>query len=470
LFFHPITYEAQGDFPSYLDLAKQIYGLPGATTADLSHRSPLYSVILGLFIMIFGEPQYLIWLMAFQYFLIFLSAILIFQLIFQLTQNQSAAFIAGIAGVINLTTVFFGFMILSETLALFLFTLTAWLLVRYYQERTTRIIVLTGLILGILILARYNMIGLPLVVAGLLVVVFVSEKQKARPFKISLDISLFVFSVLFVLNLWAFRNYLTLGRFELIPKHHTGQRWAVPATINPENNVSPEYSEVLRIFLRKREKLLALEANREYRKSSLLEYGVIKKINDYFRSDVSGYLLYKDSEDELLRYYNLEKNTEGIRALNDKLKPFYNEIAAQNKREIRRLRTYSLLYSFKHISPTLPGKEPGNLNILPAFILKAYKVIFILIAVLTYIGSAVHTLRMLFQKEGFRNGLEWILLYGLIWYFPVINWYANVLGDANRFRYPADMIIIALFVALSFRFYRRMLQQGKIHENRQATA
>ena len=57
-----------------------------------------------------------------------------------------------------------------------------------------------------------------------------------------------------------------------------------------------------------------------------------KKINDYFRSDVSGYLLYKDSEEELLRYYNLEKSTEGVRALNDKLKPFYNEIAAQNKK------------------------------------------------------------------------------------------------------------------------------------------
>ena len=456
LFFHPITYEAQGDFPAYLDLAKQIYGLPGAGTEDLSHRSPLYSVILGMFILIFGESRYLVWLMVFQYFLIFLSSILIYKIIYQLTDNQTSAFFAGITGVINLTTVFFGFMILSETLALFLFTVTAWLVMKYYHERSTAAIVLTGLMLGMLTLARYNMIGLPLVVTALLIIVFVSERQSIRLRKVFLDMSLFIVSILVILNLWAFRNYLTSGRFELIPKHHAGQRWAVPATINPGNIVSSEYREVLKIFLKTREELLVREENREYRKSSLLEYGVIKKINDYFRSDVSGYLLYKDSEEELLRYYNLEKSTEGVRALNDKLKPFYNEIAAQNKKEIRRLRTYSLLYSFKHISPTLPGKEPVNLNILPSFVLRAYKVLFILIVVLTYFGSVIHTVYMLLHKGNLKSGMEWFLLYGMIWYFPVINWYANVLGDANRFRYPADMVIIALFVALCFRFYRRI--------------
>ena len=48
------------------------------------------------------------------------------------------------------------------------------------------------------------------------------------------------------------------------------------------------------------------------------------------------------------------------------------------------------------------------------------------------------------------------MLYGLIWYFPVVNWYANVLGDANRFRYPADLIIIGLFVSYVFYLYGRL--------------
>ncbi|MBE0676490.1 MAG: hypothetical protein IH591_17685, partial [Bacteroidales bacterium] len=31
--------------------------------------------------------------------------------------------------------------------------------------------------------------------------------------------------------------------------------------------------------------------------------------------------------------------------------------------------------------------------------------------------------------------------------------YANVLGDANRFRYPADMVIIGLFVSYFWYLY-----------------
>lgn len=456
--FSPITYEAQGDSPAYIELARQIFDLPGAGTTDLSARSPLYSVIIGIFILVFGEAGYLIPLMTFQYFLIFLSSLFIYKIFLQLTGKRGVAFFAGLTGILNLTTIFFGFMILSETLALFLFTLTAWLLMKYYQEEGTGIVILTGLVMGMLILARYNMIGMPVVVAGLLIIVFVFKKHKGGLSQALRDLSLFVVSMLLILNIWAFRNYLTNDRYELLPRHHTGQRWAVPATINPSDSVSNEYSEVLQIFLKTREDLLVRAENRQYRKSSLLEYNIIEKINDYFRPAVSGYLLYRDSEEELLNYYHLEINPEGIRALNARLKPFYDEIAAQNRKEIRRFRTYSFLYSFKHISPTLPGNAPANLNILPSFILKAYKVIFILMMVMVFAGSVIHTVYILLRREKFSRSLEWIILYGIIWYFPVVNWYANVLGDANRFRYPADMVITGLFISYIWVFYRRFFR------------
>ena len=398
--------------------------------------------------------------MTFQYFLIFLSSIFIYKIFLQLTGKRGIAFFAGLTGILNLTTVFFGFMILSETLALFLFTLSAWLLIKYYQEGSTVLAILTGLTLGMLILARYNMIGLPVVVAGLLIIVFVFKKQKGGMSQALRDISLFTVSMLLILNIWAFRNYLTYGRYELLPRHHTGQRWAVPATIDPSDSVSNEYYEVLQIFLKTREDLLVRAENRQYRKSSLLEYNIIEKINDHFRPDVSGYLLYRDSEEELLNYYHLEQNPEGIRSLNTKLKPFYDEIAAQNRKEIRRFRTYSFLYSFKHISPTLPGNAPANLNILPSFILKAYKVIFILMMVMVFAGSIIHTIYIMLRRERLRQSLQWIILYGIIWYFPVVNWYANVLGDANRFRYPADMIITGLFISYVWFFYRRFFRSG----------
>jgi 4-amino-4-deoxy-L-arabinose transferase-like glycosyltransferase len=461
LTFRPITYEARGDFPAYIDLARQIYHLPGAPSTDLSHRSPLYSVILGLFVLVFGDTRYLVAMMVFQYVLIFLSSLLIYRIISQLTGNRYAAFIAGIAGVINLTTIFFGFMIISETLALFLFTAMTWLLIRYYHRNKPGIAVMAGLVTGLLVLARYNMIGLPAVIAVLLVTMFITRKNRAGLSAALRDISIYILGVIVVVNIWAFRNYLTYGRYELIPKHHRGQRWAVPATINPGDTVSSEFKEVLKIFLETREKLLASTGSTHYRKSSLLEYGLIERINNYFRPAVSGYLLYRDSEEELLNYYHLEKSSEGIRTLNVKLKPFYNEIAEQNKKDLRRFRVYSFLYSFKHISPTLPGDKPVNLNRLPSVILKSYKILFILLVVLTYLGSVVHIIYMLTRKGEIRNGFQWVILYGLIWYFPAVNWYANVLGDANRFRYPADMLIIGLFIALITHFYYFFLKPGK---------
>ena len=195
-----------------------------------------------------------------------------------------------------------------------------------------------------------------------------------------------------------------------------------------------------------RGELLDKERSRVNRQSSLLENDFIRRMNDSFRPSVSGYLMYRDSEEELLRYYGLAKNQEGLRLLNEKLKPFYGQIAAQHKSEISRFRIYSLLYTFKHISPTLAGEDRLNLNKLPSPLLKAYKVLFIAVALLVYLVSLIHTVYLLLRRERIRAGLRWLMIYGLIWYFPVVNWYANVLGDANRFRYPADMLLTGLFV------------------------
>jgi 4-amino-4-deoxy-L-arabinose transferase-like glycosyltransferase len=410
----------------------------------------LYSIILGLFLLVFGEPHYLTALLVLQYALIFASSLLIYRITRRLTESNMAAMIAGLAGIFNLTVIFFGFMILSETLALFLFTLMAWLILRNYNSGRPWLILVAGLTSGLLILTRYNMIGIPVVAVVLLAVAAAVERERISLSGVLRNILLFIIGVVFITSLWALRNYITFDRFELIPKHHTGQRWAVPATIDENNTVSGEYREVHEIFLRTRYELLEKERSRVYRKSSLLEHGLIRKINDSFRPEVSGYFMYRDAEDELLALYGLEKKTESIRILNEKLKPYYEEIAKQNRGKINRLRVYSFLYSFKHISPTLPMEEPVNLNVLPSFILKAFKILFILMVVLTYSGSVVHIIWMISRRGRLREALPWLIMYGLIWYFPLANTYANVLGDANRFRYPADILITGLFISLIF--------------------
>jgi 4-amino-4-deoxy-L-arabinose transferase-like glycosyltransferase len=467
LLFRPITFEAQGDSPAYINLARQIYNLPGAETMDLSHRSPLYSIILGLFILVFGETHYLAPLMVFQYALVFLSSIFIYKIFRQLTGSQTIAFISGLGGILNLTTIFFGYMILSETLALFLFTVTMWFLLKYYDDGRVIYSAAAGVTAGLLILTRYNLLGLPLVIAVILPAAMLLKKKDYKVLNVLAGLAIFAGSTALVVNTWALRNYVAKGRYELLPKHHMGQRWAVPSTISPDDIVSEEYKPVLDIFLKTREGLIEKSQGKPYRKSSLLNYSFIREVNDYFRPPVSGYLLYRDSEDELLRHFQLEKTPEGIRLLNGKLKPFYSEIAARNKGELRRLRVYSFLYSFKHISPTLPGSEPVNLNRLPSFFLQAYKVLFIVMMVITYAGSIAHSVYILRRKERIRPGLKWILIYGVIWYFPAVNFYASVLGDANRFRYPADMVIIGLFTVFCAYFLRGIFKSRNVHEGSQ---
>jgi len=450
LLFRPVTFEGQGDYPAYLDLARQIYHLPGATGNDLSHRSPLYSLVMGFFMLLSGEAHFTVPLVLFQYALVLLSALLVFRIVFRLTGRETTAFIAAFAGMINLATIFYGYMILSETIALFLFTLSAWLLLKYMDSGRGAIMMWSGLVTGLLILARFNMMGFPVVVLLLLTLFLLLKEPRYGVRKAVTHLSLYVAGLCLVLNSWAFRNYVENGRYELIPRHHMGVRWAVPATISPTDRVSDEYQAVLDIFLKTREELLKKEKERVYRQSSLLENGFIRKLNDSFRPAVSGYLMYRDSEEELLSHFGLTKDHEGLRLLNEKLKPFYTQIAAQHQKEISRFRTYSLLYTFKHISPTLAGEEKLNLNRLPSPLLRAYKLLFIVVAVMVYLISLVHTGYIILRLERIRTGLRWLLIYGIIWYFPVVNWYANVLGDANRFRYPADMLLTGLFVSYLF--------------------
>ena len=456
IIFRPITFEGQGDYPAYLDLARQIFHLPGATENDLSHRSPLYSLLMGLFILLFGEAHYTVPLVLFQYGLVFLSSLLVYRIVLMLIGRDTAAFIAAFAGIVNLATIFFGYMILSETLALFLFTLLVWLLFYYVNGAGRMVIITAGLVTGLLILARFNMLGLPVVILVLLTIFFIFGKPRCGIRKIAVDLSLFVIGLCFVLNGWAFRNYLEYGRYELLPRHHLGVRWAIPATISPSDTVSSEYQPVLDIFLQTRGELIEKERSRVNRQSSLLENDFVRKVNDSFRPSVSGYLMYRDSEEELLRHYELAKNQEGLRLLNEKLKPFYGQIAAQHKSEISRFRIYSLLYTFKHISPTIAGEERLNLNKVPSPLLKAYKMLFIAVALFVYLASLLHTIYMLMRRKRIRAGLQWLMIYGLIWYFPVVNWYASVLGDANRFRYPADTILLGLLVS-----YLAFLAQGR---------
>ena len=199
---------------------------------------------MGLFILLFGEGHYLVPLVVFQYILVFFSSVLVYKIILLLSGRDKVAFAAGVAGIVNLATIFFGYTILSETLALFLFTLSSWLLLRYVHSGGNKVITAAGLVTGLLILSRFNMMGLPVVIIVLLILYFVIGNR--IPFReIVTGLALFVAGLAFVLSLWALRNYRRRGDMWWCPGI-IWVPWAVPATISPSDSVSRSTGRCMR--------------------------------------------------------------------------------------------------------------------------------------------------------------------------------------------------------------------------------
>lgn len=453
LVFRPVVIEANGDASSYIGLAGQIFNFPDAPAIDLSHRSPLYSILLGFAMLIFGQNNFLEPVVILQYFIVFLTSLLIYRVFKILTGNIKIAFISGILSTINLSTVFYAYNILSEILALFMFTWLVYQVLLYYRYARSVNLALAGLLAGFLVLVRFNTLGIPFVLLGSVILIHLFNNGIKLIKKLFSEITIVLFCSLLVLNLWAFYNYQSKGTYMIFPTNHMGQRWAIPSTIDKNDIVSEQNKEILAIFLKAREKVeIEVKSIKSY-DESLLKYATIKKINDYFQPSISGFLLYTAAEPDLLKYFKLEDVSGKISILGKKLQPFYKEIAFQNKKELLKLKFYSFFYTFKNNPIILPTHKSINLNVLPSGIVLLYKICFLLITVFVFFASLVH-LRVLIRSKEIHIRSNFIILYSLIWYFPVVNFYANVLDDANRFKFPAESIILGLGI---FYFYNTYL-------------
>jgi hypothetical protein len=461
-FFNPITKELLGDAPSYIDLAKQIFNLPNAPTYDLSGRSPLYSIIIGFFMLIFSENTFILPIVVFQYLLIFLTSWIIYKLLFLMSKDNWISFVAGTTSSLNLSTIFFAYTIATETVAIFLFTYTVYQILKYFKEKKTINVFFAGLFSALLVLDRFNTIGIPIIFIFVLMVFIIFRFEKKSIKRYLKDLFIIILPIIVILNGWAMYNFLNNRFYNIIPPCHTGQRWAIPATIKKENVVSQKNKEVLNIYLKhievQKQNGKVINNNK---KGSLLENSVISKLNEWFIPDANGYYLYRSSEKELLEYYHLTETPCAINQLGKNLIPFYNEIAKQNRKQLFHLRLYSFLYTFKSNSTTIDGKANINLNKLPVYLLVSYKLIFIFIIIIVYAISIVHIFRIIFKKQLYAK-FAWFTLYAFIWYFPLINFYANVMGDANRFKYPTESIIIGIFIFQITLIVRRLVKTNFI--------
>ena len=449
--FKPIIKEAQGDATHYINLAKQIWDIEGAIDCDESHRSPFYSILLGPIMFVSGT-QYAYIVMIFQFFLVYCSTLIIFRLSFNISKNSCIAWVAGLLTIFNLSIIFFAYNLLSETLAMFLFVLFAYFLIKHSNTGQINYIIYSGILTGLLILTRFNLLGLPVVVLCLLCFNFIFYEKKIA--SLLTNVVAFVLPVLLIISMWSLYNFVNNDFFGLLPSHHIGQRWAIPASINANNTVTEEYKEILNIFIKERKKMEEQINVNTYSKGSLLKYNIIKTIYYQMIPEINGFKLYLNAEPKLLKYYSLTNSSGKSNKLGVLLLPFYAQIKAQNRLILFKYQLFSLLNSFKYISPVLPLPidKPLNLNILPSFIIKLYKISMLLIIFSVYILSISHILYAIKYKK-FENIKNKIPLYTLIWYFPAIHFYANVLQDANRFKFPAEPIITSIFIIYIYEFF-----------------
>ena len=392
--------------------------------------------------------------MYFQYLLVFLTGLLTYRIFEIIANKPQTAFWAGLISTLNLSTIFYAYNILSESVSIFLFTAVVYTILIYFTGKRYLYLLLCGFLAGCLVLARFNMIGIPLVVLICILSRYIINNHFIKLKRLALEILTVMIPIGVVINSWCLYNLATRGYYNLFPPQHYGQRWAIPATIDESNVVSQQYSEVLKIFLEERKKLGPFKNDVNLRKASLLKNKYIKRISDFFTLKNNGFALYSSAVPKLLAYYKLSYSPNNIEIMGKKLLPFYQEIAEQNKKELFKLRVFSFLYSFKSNSPIIRTETKVNLNSLPDAIIIFYKIFFMIACVFVYAFSLFHLSWIMIRKK-WKTHFLYMILYFFIWYLPLINTYANVLGDAYRFKYPAESIILGLFVLIVTRLFSK---------------
>lgn len=179
------------------------YSIDGRPTAEYQIGYPLF--LAGIY-SIFGHNYKIA--IAIQAFISLLTFILF--LILSAKLNKSLYFISVLLYFCNYTFVMFPYLILSETLALLLFSLCAYLLYIFLETRKIFIVFLLGILYGCLTLVRPVFQLYPL-----LLLLFFLFFLKKYGYKIFFTFLAFFFCFIIVIAPYSYRNYKKFGIIQL---------------------------------------------------------------------------------------------------------------------------------------------------------------------------------------------------------------------------------------------------------------
>lgn len=425
-----------GDAPDYIEISKAWLG--EVKGVNFAHRSPLYSIIMAGFMLIFDDPVIFKMIVVFQYLLVAISCYLIYQIFLRLFVNKFMPAIIALAFNFSLPTIFYANIMLAEILAAFLFIVALYFLLQFFDQMQSRSVLILGTALGLLALARLN--TAPLIVTFTVLLMYLMYCKKATWKRWIFSLMLLLIPILAILNTWAVYNYRHYGFYGLFPVSYGGiSRAAIAASIRPENRVSKENQPALDIFLETRNEFLAAKA--PVKKGSLARLDKLGFLSDIY----GGFRIYLLALPKLHHYYQLPAGA-GEHELSQELSGFYKEIVKQNRGFIWKLRLYSLLNSFRASSGASLPREYGtiNLNILPSIAFKIYKLAFFFVSVVVF-GTLIVFL-ITFIKNKLQANFTLLTMYFMIFSFYAINFSYISESDSNRFKFPADPLIIGLFL------------------------
>jgi len=453
IIFQPLI--TQGDSLAYIKYALQIFGIENINY-DFSYKSPFYSIVLGIFHLIFGAGFYLKTIIVLQYLLIFFSALLITNIFNKLIANKIIVGLIGLFFIINFSTITFGYTILSETLTLFLFIYIASRLISLdYNETAYKRLIFIGILVGLLILTRFNLLVLPLFILVIILLLHFSGYGIKKWQLVFKNIAAFIFPVLIILNFWCIRNFVYSGSYYLFPSQYASQRFIAPPMLEESTIISAKYQDLKDIFLKAKKKLLQNET--EVREGSFLNFIGDKKM--MYRYNY-GYGIYRAVVPELVEYYNLKDNENLEIKLAGYLSPFFDEITSQNKMEVLKFRIFSLLNTLRPSIVTTPDSNKINISKLPQWIKYGYKIFFLILMITFGIFTLIKIISMFKRKTSLKE-VYLIILLIMISYFPVVNFLAITIGDANRFKFPSEPLIIGLTTYYIFSRFSKNMSRKK---------
>ena len=431
-----------GDAGSYIEFSNKLLG--EKISENFAHRSPLFSMILAVFINWFGIPLAYKAIVFFQYGLVFLTALFVYQIFKRFFLKAFLTFLIALLFNLSFSTIYFANILLSEILTVFLLMLSVYFLIKFSDRCKKSYLTYLGTSIGLISLARFN--AVPLVFSFFLLLLYFIFIEKRYSFKKGLvNLLFFLIPYIMIMNSWALYNFYNNGFYGLFPRSNgIVSRNVIVASVNPINRVSPVYQPVLEIFLRA--KTLNMKREIPESKGSLKAADKFGILSDLY----SGFQIYGAASPALKSHFALV-STDGEYELGNRLAGFYKEIAKQNQKFIWKLRFYSLLSSFRaSTGGSLPyNYGNANLNILPAFLFKLYKIVIPVISLFVFILFFI--LLYKFVRRQIKPDFIILTLFIVIFSFWGINFLFATAGDANRFKFPAEPLIIGLFV---YYFYR----------------